>query len=100
MNRLPVFILIGILWIAPRALEASEFYRLHIDGLACSFCAYGVEKKLKNTEGVEDVKVRINEGLVQVIVSDDADFSEARARQIVEDSGFSLREFEKEINGR
>ncbi len=30
-----------------------------VDGLACPFCAYGVEKKLKRVEGVKSIDVRI-----------------------------------------
>ena len=34
------------------AFAAGTEYQLRVDGLACPFCAYGIEKKLKKTEGV------------------------------------------------
>ena len=33
------------------AMAASPAYRLLVDGLACPFCAYGIEKKLSAIEG-------------------------------------------------
>lgn len=74
---------------------AGETYRLQVDGLACPFCAYGVEKKLNNSEGVESVDIRINEGVVLVTVSEGAHFDEARAERIIEEAGFTLSGFEK-----
>jgi len=74
---------------------AGETYRLQVDGLACPFCAYGIEKKLNNTDGVESLDIRINEGVVLVAVSEGADFDEARAKRIMEEAGFTLRGFEK-----
>jgi periplasmic mercuric ion binding protein len=74
---------------------ASETYRLNVDGLACPFCAYGVEKKLKNTDGVEAVEIQINDGLVFVTVEAGATFDQARASQIIEQAGFTLRDFQK-----
>lgn len=75
--------------------RAGETYRLQVDGLACPFCAYGVEKKLNDSEGVEAVDIRINEGVVLVTVSEGVRFDEARAEQIMEEAGFTLSGFEK-----
>lgn len=70
--------------------RADETYRLQVDGLACPFCAYGIEKKLNNTDGVEAIDIRINEGLVLVTVSEDAGFNKARAKRIMEEAGRRL----------
>lgn len=95
--RRPIFtsaVIAALLLIANTAW-ADETYRLRVDGLACPFCAYGVEKKLKNTKGVVGVDIHINDGVVIVTVADGAQFDEARARQIMEEAGFTLRKFEK-----
>lgn len=81
------------------AVWAGETYRLQVDGLACPFCAYGVEKKLTNSEGVESIDIRINEGMVLVTMRDGASFDEARARRIIKDAGFTLKGFEKMARG-
>ena len=70
-------------------------YQLRIYGLACPFCAYGVEKKLVRTEGVKSIKIDIDAGIVTVIMASGATLSEAKAKQIVKDAGFTLAGFEK-----
>ncbi len=83
------------LTLAATSFAAPTAYRLKVDGLACPFCAYGIEKKLRHSEGVEAVTVDINAGLVTVRMADGATLSEEEARRIVKDAGFSLRGFEE-----
>lgn len=96
MRRLyAVAALMGLFLTMAGPAWAAETYRLHVDGLACPFCAYGVEKKLRNTEGVEDVNIRINDGVVLVTAAEDAEFDEAHARRLLQEAGFTLRTFER-----
>ena len=76
------------------ALAENHAYRLFVDGLACPFCAYGVEKKVGGLKGVETVEIDIESGLVAVTVADDATLDEAAAKQAVDEAGFTLRKFE------
>lgn len=82
-----------LLLLLPVANAASAVYSLKVDGLACPFCAYGIEKKLSAIDGVEDIKVNIKEGQVIVTMADGTSLSEQRARQAVTDAGFTLRAF-------
>ncbi len=82
-----------LLLLLPVANAASAVYSLKVDGLACPFCAYGIEKKLSAIDGVNDIDVDIKEGQVIVTMTDGASLSEQRARQAVTDAGFTLREF-------
>ncbi len=77
------------------AFAGALQYRIGVDGLACPFCAYGIEKKFSNTEGVDKVDVDINAGVVTVTMKEGAALSEAQAAQIVKDAGFTLRDFEE-----
>ncbi len=77
------------------ALAAPTQYQLRVDGLACPFCAYGVEKMLKHTEGVAGIDIDINAGTVTVTMAEGATLTEARAGRIVKDAGFTLRAFEE-----
>lgn len=79
----------------PGVARADQMILLQVDGLACPFCAYGVEKKLKDTTGVKRVDIRLNEGMVHVTVGEDAVFDEALARRIITEAGFTLRDFER-----
>ncbi len=54
--------------VAIAALAAAPTYRLRVDGLACPFCAYGIEKKLKALDGVVRLETNIKDGTVLVIM--------------------------------
>lgn len=95
MRHIMIAVVIAFVLSMASAGWAGETYRLQVDGLACPFCAYGIEKKLNNSEGVESMDIRINEGVVLVTVSETAGFDEARAERIMQEAGFTLSGFEK-----
>ena len=65
---------------------------MRVDGLACAFCAYGLEKKLKRLEGVEEVRISLNEGRVWIRFKEGYSINEQTLRRLVKESGFVLRE--------
>lgn len=75
------------------AYAAGAVYWLGVDGLACPFCAYGIEKRLSAIEGVERVEVDIQAGRVAVILREGAQLTEEQARRAVAEAGFTLRRF-------
>ncbi|MEE8123160.1 MAG: heavy-metal-associated domain-containing protein [Alphaproteobacteria bacterium] len=77
------------------AFAAPTQYQLRVDGLACPFCAYGIEKELKRTDGVKSIDIDINAGVVTVTMAEGGTMTEAQASRIVEDAGFTLGGFEK-----
>lgn len=81
------------LWVAP-ALADPGRYTLQVDGLACPFCAYGIEKQLRRIEGVQAVDVDVPAGRIVVTLVEGGSFTEAQARKATEDAGFTLRAFQ------
>ncbi len=73
----------------------GHVYRLRVDGLACPFCAYGVERKLSSVKGVEKLTLDIDAGHVTVTMAPGAALDEAVARQAISEAGFTLRGFER-----
>lgn len=82
--------------LANSAMAAPSAYQLQVDGLACPFCAYGLEKKLGEVNGVESLKTNVRDGTVTVTMKDGVPLDEASARKVVKEAGFSLRRFEAE----
>ncbi|MBI3285637.1 MAG: heavy-metal-associated domain-containing protein [Burkholderiales bacterium] len=80
---------------ASGALAASPTYRLHVDGLSCPFCAYGLEKKLGAIKGVQRIETNIKDGAVIVTMQEGLALDEATAKQAVKEAGFSLRKLEQ-----
>lgn len=89
-----VVVALVLVLMATGVLAAPPSYQLHVDGLACPFCAYGIEKKLGALEGVQSVETHIKDGTVVVIMKDGAALDEAAAKRAVKEAGFSLRKFE------
>ncbi|MDQ3269572.1 MAG: heavy-metal-associated domain-containing protein [Pseudomonadota bacterium] len=52
---------LGLLVLAANALASPASYRLRVDGLACPFCAYGIEKQLSKLDGVARVETDIGD---------------------------------------
>jgi len=75
------------------ANAAPPAYALQVDGLACPFCAYGIEKKLSSIKGVATIDVDIKKGQVIVTMTEGVDLPEQLAREKVKDAGFTLRSF-------
>ncbi|MDH3694114.1 MAG: heavy-metal-associated domain-containing protein [Gammaproteobacteria bacterium] len=71
----------------------EQGYDLEIDGLACPFCAYGIEKQLSSVNDVKHVEIDITQGRVIVTMQENQTLSEAEAREKVQKAGFSLRRF-------
>ena len=79
---------------APFAHANSHIYKLYVDGLACPFCAYGVEKQVSGLKNVESLDILIDEGIVTVTMAPGTRLDEAKAKKAVSDAGFTLRKFE------
>jgi mercuric ion binding protein len=94
-----ILVLLFAVWTGAAALAATQSYRLKVDGLACPFCAYGVEKKLSALDGVERLETNIRDGTVVVIMKEGAALDEATAKQAVKDAGFTLNGFERAPSG-
>ncbi len=65
-----------------------------VDGLSCPFCAYGLEKKLKNMEGVEKVQIRIDRGSAIITLKEGQRVDLEKVREAVRDAGFTPRKIE------
>ena len=87
------FLMLAALAFSVAALAADKHYVLGVDGLACPFCAYGIEKRLNKVDGVTGVEVDVGKSTVRVTLQEGRTFSEERARQAVEQAGFTLRSY-------
>jgi len=87
-------LVLSLVLMSVSAFAAQQAYKLRVDGLACPFCAYGVEKKLNAIKGVQRIEVDIATGIVAVTMAEGATLDEATAKQAVKDAGFTLRGFE------
>ncbi len=86
-------LLFGLMVATSAAIAGQQAYRLHVDGMSCPFCAYGIEKQLGKVKGVQQVDVDIATGTVTVTMAESATLDEATAQKAVKEAGFSLHGF-------
>ena len=88
-------LVIGLILFRSTAVFADDGnqYALGVDGLACPFCAYGIEKRLSAIEEVEKVEIDIAKGQAVVTMREDSTLSEKQARQAIKEAGFTLGSF-------
>lgn len=71
-------------------------YKIRADGLACPYCAYGIEKKFKAIEGVTTINVDLEKGIVSVCADSATEFTDEQLTQLFTDAGFTYRGMEKQ----
>jgi len=86
-----MILIIFLLGISTTLAQSSEV-KVRVDGLSCPFCAYGLEKKLNDLDGVESIIIDFEEGLVVLQVTDSENISEEEIRTKIEKAGFTPRE--------
>lgn len=81
--------------VAADSILAGVTVHLVVDGMVCPFCAYGLEKRLRELPAVASVIVRISDGLVQIREKDGQRLTHEGLRREVERAGFTLREMKR-----
>lgn len=89
VNVIAVLILIG----CTAAYAGDIGYEIGIDGLACPFCAYGIEKQLRKLDGVAGLEVDLAQGVVTIRMNEGKVLTGAEAEKAVKKAGFKLRSF-------
>ena len=90
MNWKTLMAAAGLVLAAATAAQA-ETYRLRVDGLACPFCAYGIEKQLTRLPGVTSAATVVKAGTVTVKTKAGKKLSRSQLSGAVRRAGFTLK---------
>lgn len=90
MKKLLVPMILALVWSASAVADGTR-YQMRVDGLACPYCAYGIEKNLKKIDGVETIEVDLNNGLVTVNVAAGVTLTDTQMTKLFTDAGFTFR---------
>ncbi len=74
--------------------EERIYIKIEIKGLACPYCAYGMEKELKKVAGVEQVEIKLKTGMAYISTPIAQEPTKESLAQIVTDAGFTPGEIE------
>ncbi len=77
-----------------------EKVTIRVDGLACPFCAYGLEKKLKKVEGVGKVEINVKEGVAALQNKKGKSIAVEDLESVVKDAGFTPRDVNATVVGK
>lgn len=69
---------------------SSADFTLRVDGMACPFCAFGIEKKLLKVPGVEELTILIDEGKIVLMLAAGAELDVPALHEAVKNAGFTL----------
>ena len=78
-----------------RAASNSERIEVLINGMVCSFCVQGIEKKLRALPETQAVKINLGQHLVDVTLRPGQVLSDAQLRKLIRDAGFDVREIKR-----
>lgn len=87
--------------IQPSAEKGENKVYIRADGLACYFCAYGMERFFKKSGKIAWYDMNMKEGIVEVgFIKGKPILGVKTLKQYVYDAGFSPREIKAEFVGR
>ena len=73
---------------------ATPSYKVTVKGMVCSFCAQGIEKKIKALSETKDVYVDLKNRLVVVEVKEGLTLSQDVIRKNIKDAGYEVKSIE------
>lgn len=85
-----VIITLALLLVSVASWAEGTLYAIRVDGLACPYCAYGIEKKFNEIKGVKFLDMDLNEGIVTVRTFD-VTLDEEQLKKLFQDAGFTYR---------
>ncbi len=75
---------------ADKHMEAPDVI-IEVGGLACPFCAYGIEKRLRKIDNLAEISVLLEEGKIQIKLREGETVSSSRLTKAIADAGFEVK---------
>lgn len=72
-----------------QAETALDAFSVKVDGLGCPFCAFGLEKKFKELEGISDIKIEMETGMLTFNYPTEQVLTIDRVEEQVEAAGYT-----------
>ena len=99
MRRYLVLVVATLALFVTPLLASVDEIQLHVKGVTCPFCVYGIERGIKKLPGVVSVETTIRTGLVEVHVTPRTVLDIGQLQDAITKSGFSLDHIEATVSG-
>jgi cation transport ATPase len=93
MKHLLVIVALGLSLISLNSF-ATPSYKVTVNGMVCSFCAQGIEKKMKALNETKGVYVELKNHLVVVEAKEGSNISQDVIKKIIKDAGYEVKSIE------
>ena len=89
-----ILIMTLALLLSTGAFAGETLYKIRVDGVACPYCGYGIEKKLNQIDGVKFVDIDLEKGVVTAQSAEGVTLTDVQVEKLINDSGFTFRGME------
>lgn len=86
-------LLIACLLISGSAM--AKDITIKVNGMVCSLCAQGIEKKFKDVSEVKTIKVDLDSKVVYLSTKDDLDINDEKITKIITGAGYNVASIER-----
>jgi copper chaperone CopZ len=83
------FFVLALLFIVPGAHAQVMDLTVSVDGMACPFCAFGVEKRLRGVDGASSIEVSMKDGTATITAQEGRSVEVSQVPGAIRDAGFS-----------
>lgn len=94
-SRFAAALLAALLGFSALAGDGARTIEMQVDGLVCAFCAQGISKRLGKMPATAEVFVSLENGRVAVALKPGQDIADARLREALTESGYTVRAIER-----
>jgi len=88
---LALALLAGMLGAARDLAAEIEGIQLQVDGLSCPLCALGLDKRLKERAGLEQIQIHMKQGVAEASLPPGQGLDVGKLRMAIQEAGFTLR---------
>ncbi len=99
MKKIVLIIIIAVLGTFNSNAQIQKVDQ-EVFGMDCAPCAYGLERGLKKMDGLQNVKVSLNDGKAYLELSENNSLSLKQIQEEVKKNGFSAKKAEVVIEGK
>ena len=90
MKKIMLVLLVNLLWLSTVAwTDEQEVIEIGVQGLACPFCVYSVEKNLSKLPEVESVEVSLVANLARIVIKAGHEADIEQIKQAIVKAGFT-----------
>lgn len=73
----------------------AEQITIKVNGMVCSMCAQGIQKKFSKLTEVKDMNVNLDTKIVSISTKNDQTVSDAKIKEIINEAGYNVQSIER-----